>query len=698
MSPRCALVLAVLSCSIRTPHPADAPPGDSFELDVATEEARPDPAERLETADPGGPVVPPLCVPAGEEGLPVPVQDFFAPESETRPFPNLALSVADPTSPTGLRPWFTVHPMRGLLNRLDGFGATAPFVVPLPFEPDPSSAADGVLLVRTLDADASALDPDRLSRDRVPIRVGYNRDAAALVVEPLVPLAEREPYALVVTRCVRDASGRLLARAPAMDRAFPQGHPFAVQMDRALRYLARDDVNLQDPAIAIVLPAVTRSTASRLRALHRPERLPEPAPVIEWARPPARADGTLDPEFLDHFPGLADLVAKEFPADQIPLYDFEAIGVAAAGRFTVRRFLDPAVFVDPAAQTPAFEDLEVPFFLTLPAVAASEHGPPFPVVVFQHAFGVCKETALALAGAFSREGLAVLAVDAIAHGSRAPGGYQCPTDPTGFLTLDDPLRLWFNFAESVLESAQAARMASALDVDLWPWPDGDGEPDLTNGVIGFIGQSMGAFLGAVVLGLERSVGPVVLNVGGGQEGLFFGWGMASSIGLDPWDLSFASLPGIALDIMGPMQMAMDDVEPLVFAQGMFGPSGLAARHLLMQQAVEDEVVPAEVTARLARACGVERLAPGFRAVTGLSDVSPPVRGNLAGSHTAVLAQFSPAEHAFLLVNDNPEQDPALLHRGQAQAAHFFRTFFDAGVPEVTDPYAADPRTVASPAR
>jgi len=90
MSPRCALVLAVLSCSSRTPHPADAPPGDSFELDAATEEARPDPAERLETADPGGPVVPPLCVPAGEEGLPVPVQDFFAPESETRPFPNLA--------------------------------------------------------------------------------------------------------------------------------------------------------------------------------------------------------------------------------------------------------------------------------------------------------------------------------------------------------------------------------------------------------------------------------------------------------------------------------------------------------------------------------------------------------------------------------------------------------------------------------
>ncbi len=633
----------------------------------------------------GGPVVPMVCAVFGSSGPPVAIEDFFAPESETRPFPNLALARDDPTSPTGLRLAFAVHPMRDLLNHLDGFGATAPFVVPVPARPDPASLDTGVLLVRTDSADDPTLDPARLDRDRVPIRAGYNADAQALVVEPLVPLAERGHYALVVTRCLYDEDGLAFNDARAMLQLSnaPQRHPFVLEMNRAIRYLSRLDVNLPLGAAVLILPTVVRSTASRLRALLADPSPPDPSPVIEWAMPPARPDGTLDPEFLARVPGLATLMDEEFLPAQMPLYDFGAIGVAAMGRFTVRRYVDPVAWVEAGGPATGFEDLSVRFFLTLPSAEASAHPPPYPVVVFQHAFGVCKETALALAGAFSREGLAVLAVDAVAHGDR--GGGQCPSDPTSFLTLGEPLRLWYNFAESALETAQAARMAQGLDLDLWPWPDGDGVSDLAPGAVGLVGQSMGAFLAAVAAGVVDGVGPVVLNVGGGQEGLFFAWGMSAMTGLDPWDLSFATVPGIALDIMGPVQAAMDDVEPLVFAAGMLGPGGPAHRHVLMQQAVEDEVVPAEVTARLARVLGLARLAPGFRAVSGLPDVAAPASGNLPGGRTGVLAQFSPAEHPFLLINDHPDRDPDLIVRAQTQAARFLRTFYDEGIPTVADP-------------
>ncbi len=116
----------------------------------------------------------------------------------------------------------------------------------------------------------------------------------------------------------------------------------------------------------------------------------------------------------------------------------------------------------------------------------------------------------------------------------------------------------------------------------------------------------------------------------------------------------------------------------------------------MQQAIEDEVVPAEVTARLARVLGLSRLAPGFRPIVGLADVPAPAAGNLPTGRTGVLAQFSPAGHAFLLINDDPDRDPDLLLRVQSQTARFFRSFYDGKAPTVRDPYASESVGLAAP--
>ncbi len=686
--------------------------------DVAAEAV----ADVAEAADPGTdaevpaadvgvdihPIVPPLCDPAtlgSVKGEAVPIDDFVKPPSETQPFPNLALSVGDATAATGVRLHFADHPMTALLNHLDGFGVTAPFVVPLAGAPDPASlpadvaasttAGASVFLLRT--DDVTGIDGQRFADTAVPVRVTWDADAGALVVEPTVTLAERAHYALVVTRCVRDGKGLPLARAPAMGKLLTEtdGSPMHAEMDRALAFLARPDVNLPNEAIALVLPTVTRTARSHLAAAVAAAKSVVHAPKIDWSMAPTLADGTLDPAFLAKYPGLDALIADQFPESQRPVYDFRSIALVAHGTMTMRRYADPVNYLNPdASGTPqSFEDVKIGFFLTLPRPDAQYgHVQPFPLVVFQHAFGVCKETALAIAGTYSRMGIATIGIDAVAHGERAVGGaWKCPIDVTTFLTLDDPVRLWYNFAESVLDLAQLVQAAKEFDFDVFP-PGGDGKADVRTDVVGLTAQSMGSFIAADVAGLVEGLGPVVLNVGGGQEALFFAWGMVASSGADPLAHSFSTLSGLILDIMGPVQAAMDDVEPLALMT-----PGVAAQgrlNVLMQQANEDKTVPLACGRRLALHLGLARMTPGFTALPDVPDEHAPVKGNLydatpgAPAHTGAIAQFSPAKHEFLLVNDWYDKDPLTVLRGQIQAGLFARTFFDDDVPTVIDPYDA----------
>jgi len=646
---------------------------------------------------PSVPIVQPVCEVDGllPEGEPIPIDDFFKPPAEIRPFPNLALTTLDADAPSGFRPAFEDHAFASALNVLDGFGSTAPFVVPLADPPDPESLTDGsIFLVRTDDADEPNLDPDRLQDSLVPVNAAWNADAGALVVEPLVPLQEKARYALVVTRCLKDDSGMSVGRAPAMDDlASASGNsPMAIEMGLARRFLDRLDVNLPEEAVALVLPTVVRSTTSRLRSIaDAAAKAGVFDPEIEWAMDPALPDGSLDPAFLAMYDGLAEFMDDQIEEGEDPMHFYDSIGLAAQGHFTIRRFLDPEEWtqIDPGSTPKPIEEQDVKFFLTIPKEdAGSGLVQPFPMVIFQHAFGVCKETAIGVAGMYARLGMATIGIDAVAHGHRSGDGkWQCPIDPMTFLTLGEPVRLWYNFAESAVSLAQLAFMTHDLELDIYPPPSGDGINDVDGEIVGITGQSMGAFLSATVMGFCDRIGPAVINVGGGQEGLFFAWSMLSSTGVDPMDLSFASVNGLVLDIMAPVQMVFDDVEPLVFASGMLGPGGNANRQVLVQQAIEDEAVPGVCPMRLARTLGIPRLTPGFHEFAGLEDIPAPVTGNMEGNRTGALAQFSPAAHEFLLTNHWTDKDPYLLVRAQVQAAVFLRSFFDGGVSTVIDPYA-----------
>ena len=59
--------------------------------------------------------------------------------------------------------------------------------------------------------------------------------------------------------------------------------------------------------------------------------------------------------------------------------------------------------------------------------------PPFPLVLFQHASTVCKETVVAIAGTLSRYGLATIGIDIFSHGSRSETGRGTCETPMGEL-------------------------------------------------------------------------------------------------------------------------------------------------------------------------------------------------------------------------------------------------------------------------
>jgi hypothetical protein len=709
------LLVAVGSCGT----PGSPPDAEADAVEPADPGAEadpvPDPAGEevaVEVAPDGfgdvAPIVAPWCDPAmlgATPGKAVAIDDFFLPPAETRPFPNMSLAVADPAAATGVRLAFEVHAMTPLLNQVDGFGLTAPFVVPLEGPPDPASlpadeaasvaAGASVFLVRTDGADDPDLDAGRLAAAAVPVRAAWNEDAASLVVEASVTLAERSHYALIVTRCVRDADGNPLSPAPAMAAlaSAPAASPMAAEMERTRRFLARPDVNLPADAVAVALPMVTRTGRSRLAAAVAASKDADHHLAVDWAMKPTLPDGTLDPVFLAKIPGLKELLEDKLTKDQLAEYDFASIGTIAQGRITLRRYTDPVdgMKVGAGGAPEPFEEIEVSFFLTLPAEdAAKGHVQPFPMIVYQHAFTVCKETAIAIAGSMSRAGLATIGIDAVAHGSRAAGGWKCPIDPITFLTLGEPVRLWHNYAESVMGLVQLVDAARATPLDIVP-AGGDGKPDWQTVTVGLLGQSMGTFLGSGALGLAQGVGPAVLNVGGGQLGLFFGWSMLGGES-DPLGVTFAGFTGMVLDIMSAIQAALDDLEPMVLLPAGWASEG-APRQVLIQQAVQDDVVPMACGHRMARHLGVPLLSPPFLALPGLPPVSAPVSDNFhqasdGSRHTGAMTEFSPAEHAFLLARDSPWADPLVTLRGQAQAAAFVRSFFDDGVSKVIDPYDA----------
>jgi hypothetical protein len=321
---------------------------------------------------------------------------------------------------------------------------------------------------------------------------------------------------------------------------------------------------------------------------------------------------------------------------------------------TARRDANGAIVAGPRER--------VPFVLTLPAAPAAR---AVPVVVAHHGFNASRVTGFASANTAARAGLAVLAIDAFQHGDRAASARDTlhamrgdVPGPDGFAETDmldvsgrvfgvigaaPGLALFPGYSlgaflqfgadiESAVRMVRDGSLAQALH---------DGAPaefeGFDSGRIGFIGNSLGAVVGASVLNAEPDLRFAVQNVPPGS--------IVETLAESP---AFRPLvDSLFLPILG-IETVFDEVD----------------RHLLFDPVIDltrwilEPVDPLALAPYLVR----DSVRPGGAAdilfqVAGLDEVAAPrpTESMLTAAGATRVTRYDPAAHGMLEVVDQSSQ-------------------------------------------
>lgn len=191
---------------------------------------------------------------------------------------------------------------------------------------------------------------------------------------------------------------------------------------------------------------------------------------------------------------------------------------------------------------------------------------PLPYILFQHGLTNKKEyvtdwLGADAAGMLAKEGVGVLAVDAVFHGERQKVGMKgfnmFGFGPYPYLARD-------SMVQSVVDLRRAVDFLYSRD-------------EVDKNKICYMGESMGAILGGTFTGIEKRVRAVVLVVGGG--GLEF--------------LFETSLLGMK---KGDIKKAVRDI--LFFVDPLYWVAQISPRPLLMVNALKDSLMPKDAAERL----------------------------------------------------------------------------------------------------
>jgi hypothetical protein len=656
-----------------------------------------------------------LC-PAPVDESPVALFNLFTPNTEElAPFPTDLKTVGDAQTSTGLEVRYERTAFAEALSSLDGFGLYGGMLVPvarpldsssLPADPAASTAEGASVFLLDLaglgeEGDAS------LEEMKIPVEITAVADDIALLlygttehaigIRPLRPLNPESRYGLVVTTCVRGADGLPLAPDPKFKDALA-GRDTSTQNPAALEDLSALSALLRRHGyaandFALLTTFTTQSIEADMVAARNTINAyyAVPQPAVTDVYDATDTEGNINPELLARMPEVAEELA-DLPLE---LYRFGRMGKVVFGTFTAAGFLheDGLIHPDPASMEPTGEE-SLEFILVLPKEdAAAGIAPPYHVLVYQHAMGVCKETVLALGDTLARFGIAAIGIDAVSHGSRSEAGPgTCTIEPMAFFDMENFTVTGDRFRQTALDIMSLVRMLREGEaIDVLPDPGGDGTPDLDTSRLAFAGQSMGASVGVPLLAFEDAFGAAVLNVAGGALSTLM---LHSTHGEPCTPLPFTDYNLHGLSIAAGLQTAADRADPVNFAPYLIrepahrleGPVSV-----LYQQAVCDASVPVESYGLLAELMGLPLAGPVGWDYPSLEKIPTPVEGNLQGGVTGGLFQFGPpAPHEVLLKCDETCIDT--MFAVQLQLAIFLGTYYDGGPGVIVDPF--DPSQTA----
>jgi hypothetical protein len=584
--------------------PADGPRGGGDAADAADLSPAADAADAADGGEADlGPPAGCLPFPAGADVARVRYEPQARPAGLPFPYDYYRQPAAGPTggrllfddewrSAALLAPIFATFPgYREGLARLDGFGAYAWISMEL------LGATPPVGWTLTLADSVAPGSPVALhlwDGERITARLAVEATVRALTTRegarrttldllPGTPLPDGARVLVTVSRLLRNAAGG----AVGPDQAFAVVAGCApLPAEPALAALLRGERERLRPAFdALAAAGLARRdlavafdfTVGRPREalLHAGRWLQEELPP---ELPEVALDGTAGGGPAWTRPGDPDFPARIVPG--------AAVSGLVRGHFWRRDLRDPTVaggtFVTDATGKPVLHHREpVAFWLALPARPARG---PYPLALLVHGINASREQALDLAGPLAAAGIASCAFDLPEHGEDGSG-------MPAFIRAAEPLAIRDNFRQAALDVLTARlllRRWAEEGADLLP-PGGDGSADLTPGPMVLVGNSLGAMVSLLGLGLaDGQPGAAVLAVGGGGLLHWLGDFLQLYLGADA--LRLEELHALRL-LIGQL---LAGAEPLLLAEQSRPASvpGLGgARQMLLLEAEHDRIMP-----------------------------------------------------------------------------------------------------------
>ncbi|MEZ4323036.1 MAG: hypothetical protein R3F61_36555 [Myxococcota bacterium] len=564
-------------------------------------------------------------------------QQLYDPDGpELTAWPDDAFTVADGTS-TGRRVDVSGAPFavatEGLLGSLppqldgaSGFGTLGEIVLRFtaPVDPPPPDSVTSLA-----DAGLQLLDLSTSPPTRVAYR-GHALDSGRqLMLQPLRPLKQGAPHAVVMTTAYR-SDGQCVAQAPRVTQDLEAG-----VHDDLLEAL-----DLHDTEVSAVLRFTTHDDQQAVIAAAEEART---APQ-SWVAP-------LECEALSGH--------RRCESAFEPL-DFRGpdgrVGRASVGRHTV------------------------PVSLWIPDGVAEPV-----VVVVGHGLGSDRHGAQGMADRLLPLGVAVVAVDALEHGDHPTASLEGGATALPFLGIDlgtatfSGRRMRSNFDQSVLERVQLLTLLRTV-----PDLDGDGTADVGTERFGYVGISLGGLMGAGLLALtDLELG--ALPIAGGD--------LASitrdtevMAGVLPLLADLAGSDAALERWLSVTQSIVDPADPALWASHVLEDRlyGAQVPHVLLPVAQHDEVVPPAAGRALARALRLPHVEPIQEPVDGLPLAGPaPIVANHESGATVGFFQYETVTvggQTELAIHDNLPWS----EEGTAQVVHFVESWL-AGQPEILVP-------------
>lgn len=486
--------------------------------------------------------------------------DFYArfnPATGDLPFPTNLLfsSSTDGTLNIPVADPMNLADPRVAMNGLDGFSTVAPLTAQFSSSLNADTVkAGGAVRVFEVVLTNPFLDPKnrpfaitavqrelKAGSDYEVTLLPQDTNQTTLTISPLLPLAPKTGYLVVLTDGIQDSSGYNALPSPTYaltklptsliddtgQSVIPGLSDAQAQALEPLRQL----VNNQESAAAsqgltkggIVLSwtFMTQSIDDAFAALGK-DLKPLGMGVKATGLTTAALPSVNLPGFSDIYTGV--LAIPYYLSKDKPLSGYWQ--TASGGAVTRYNPLPVATAV-----------LQIPVLMTVPNARSGQSKPAtgWPVVIYQHGFLQDRTNLFLLADALSFAGFAAVAIDLPLHGvtSKSNPLYVAGMertfdvdfvnnqtllppadgliDPSGihFFNLVSLLTSRDNFRESAEDLRQLTATLPLVDLN------GDGKPDLDAGHIRFIGHSLGGITGGTFLGIEDNVTSATLGMAGG---------------------------------------------------------------------------------------------------------------------------------------------------------------------------------------